>query len=146
METAFSRINTLDFYDRVVAGLKDEHDIRALCNLMLNKLVFLDPDETSRRLDAIADCFRAVLSTKLKDNAVKQEIEKQEEATKSVLRVTVLLHGAIPGANTGLGVQGGQHQTWRTYCEWVEKDFGQQLRALREESRGYDRTAWAALV
>lgn len=135
MEIAFSRINILDFYDRVIDGLADEHDIRALCNLMLTKLVILDADETARRLDPIAGCFRAILSTKLKDNAVKQELEKQEEASKSVLRVTLLLQSAIPGASTGVGVQGSQHQVWRTYWEWVEKDFESQLRALRDESK-----------
>lgn len=135
METAFSRINILDFYDRVIAGLKDEHDIRALCNLMLTKLVVLDPDETSRRLDSIADCFRTILSTKLKENAVKQEVEKQDEASKSVLRVTLLLHSAIPAAASGMAAQGSQHQAWRTYWEWVEKDFEPQLRSLKEESK-----------
>jgi cullin-associated NEDD8-dissociated protein 1 len=135
METAFSRINILDFYDRVIAGIKDEHDIRALCNLMLTKLVVLDPDETSRRLDSIADCFRTILSTKLKDNAVKQEIEKQDEASKSVLRVTLMLHSAIPAASSTMGAHGSQHQTWRTYWEWVEKDFEAQLRTLRDESK-----------
>jgi cullin-associated NEDD8-dissociated protein 1 len=135
METAFTRINILDFYDRIIAGLQDEHDIRALCNLMLSKLAFLDTDETSRRLDAIADCYRTILSFKLKDNAVKQEIEKQEEAVKSVLRVTLLLHSAIPSASSSMGAQAGVHQTWRTYWEWVEKDFESQLRSLREESK-----------
>jgi cullin-associated NEDD8-dissociated protein 1 len=135
METAFSRINILDFYDRVIAGLQDEHDIRALCNLMLTKLVILDQDETSRRLDAIADCFRTILSFKLKDNAVKQEIEKQEEATKSVLRVTLMLHSAVPSASSSMGTQASVHQTWRTYWEWVEKDFESQLRNIRDESK-----------
>lgn len=135
METSFSRINTLDFYDRIIAGLSDEHDIRALCNLMLTKLVVLDPDETARRLDAIADCFRKILSIKLKDNAVKQDIEKQDEAAKGVLRVTLLLHNAIPGASSTMGNTSGQHQTWRTYWEWVEKDFEPQVRTLRDEYR-----------
>ena len=135
MDVAFSRINTLDFYDRIIAGLADEHDIRSLCNLMLTKLIVLDPDETSRRLDAIADRFRTILSIKLKDNAVKQEIEKQDEASKGVLRVTLLLHNAIPGA-AGVGaVAGGGSPIWRTYWEWVEKDFDGQLRILREEAR-----------
>ncbi|KUJ21729.1 cullin binding protein-like protein CanA [Mollisia scopiformis] len=132
METAFSRMNILDFYNRVVAGLSDEHDIRALCNLMLTKLVILDPEETSRRLDTIADCFRKILSTKLKENAVKQEVEKQEEASKNVLRVTLLLHSAIPAASSGVGANAGQHQTWRVYWEWVEKDFDAQIRSLRD--------------
>ena len=135
MEIAFSRINILDFYDRVIAGLKDEHDIRALCNLMLTKLVILNLDETSGRLDSIAECFRAVLSTKLKDNAVKQEFEKQQEASKGVLRVSLTLHDAIPAASMGMGAAASQHQTWRTYWEWVEKDFEPQLRALREENK-----------
>jgi cullin-associated NEDD8-dissociated protein 1 len=135
METAFSRINILNFYDRIIAGLSDEHDIRALCNLMLTKLVVLDPDETSRRLDSIALCFRTILSTQLKDNAVKQEVEKQQEASRSCLRVSLLLHNAIPTASSATGAQAGQHQTWRTYWEWVEKDFEAQLRGLKEESK-----------
>src|SRR3954464_1184842 len=91
METAFSRISIIDLYDRIVAGLSDDNDIRALCNLMVSKLVYIDADETSRRLDSIAVAFRATLSHKLKDTAVKQEIEKQDEANKAVLRVTLLL-------------------------------------------------------
>ncbi|OBT77005.1 hypothetical protein VF21_04194 [Pseudogymnoascus sp. 05NY08] len=135
METSFSRINILDFYDRVMAGLNDEHDIRSLCNLMLTKLVVLDSEETARRLDSIAECFRTILSTKLKDNAVKQEIEKQDEARKGVLRVSLLLHNAIPAASSNMGIATGQHQTWRTFWEWVEKDYEPQLRHIRDEGR-----------
>ncbi|EHL00542.1 putative Cullin-associated NEDD8-dissociated protein 1 [Glarea lozoyensis 74030] len=135
MEIAFRKINTLDLFDRVIAGLKDEHDIRALCNLMITKLVVLDPDETTRRLDSIAECFRKILSIKLNDNTVKQEVEKQEEASKSVLRVSLILHNAIPGASTAMGTQASQHQIWRTYWEWIEKDFEPILRALRDENK-----------
>ena len=71
--------------------LKDDNDIRQLCNLMVTKLIVIDPDETARRLDAIAEAYRGVLSTKLKENSVKQDVEKQEEANKSILRVTLLL-------------------------------------------------------
>jgi cullin-associated NEDD8-dissociated protein 1 len=134
MENAFSRLNILDFYDRVIAGLRDEHDIRALCNLMLTKLVVLEPEETMRRLDAIADCFRTILSIKLKDNAVRQELEKQDEANKSVIRVTLQLHDAIPTASSAMGTAPG-HQLWRSYWEWVEKDHEALLNHLRDESR-----------
>ncbi|KAK2071721.1 hypothetical protein P8C59_006125 [Phyllachora maydis] len=86
METAFSRISIIDLYDRIIAGLRDDNEIRALCNLMVTKLVHIDPDETTRRLDAIADAFRATLSTPTRDNAVKQDHERQEEANKSYQR------------------------------------------------------------
>ena len=151
METAFSRISSLEFYDRVIAGLKDENDIRALCNLMLSKLIVIDPDETTRRLDTIAECYRKTLSTKLKEGSVKQEIEKQDETNKSILRVTLLLADktktTLPGAaNAGSGGAGAnqqaaqnqqQHVTnpvWQQYWEWVNRDFERQLKNLRDES------------
>lgn len=130
METAFSRISIIDLYDRIVAGLSDDGDIRALCNLMVSKLVVIDPDETTRRLDSIATAFRTTLSTKLKDTAVKQELEKQDEANKAALRVTLLLGEKLKSAlNTGSG------QVWTAYWEWVNKDFAPQLKALRDENK-----------
>lgn len=147
METAFSRVSSLEFYDRIIAGLNDENDIRSLCNLMLSKLIVIDPEETTRRLDTVADCYRKTLSTKLKDGAVKQEVEKQEEAIKSVLRVTLLLADktktTLPGSTSGPGgvvsqaqmQQSGQNPVWQQYWEWVNKDFERQLKTLREESK-----------
>ncbi|KAI0411620.1 TATA-binding protein interacting [Xylaria grammica] len=143
METSFSRVSSPEFYDRIIAGLDDDNDIRALCNLMLGKLIVIDPDETTRRLDTIAQCYRKTLSTKLKDNAVKQEHEKQEEANKSVLRVSLLLaektKTTLPGPNNTSGAAAAQIQSqspvWQQYWEWVNKDFDRQLKNLREETK-----------
>ncbi|KAF4995196.1 hypothetical protein FGRMN_5334 [Fusarium graminum] len=137
METAFSRINNIDFYDRVVAGLKDDNDIRQLCNLMVTKLITIDPDETTRRLNSIAEAYRSVLSVKLKDNAVKQDLEKQEEANKSILRVTLLLGEKMKATTGNAGAatsNAGAASVWTGYWEWVNKEFEKQLRALREEN------------
>ncbi|KAM5381105.1 hypothetical protein ACJZ2D_003021 [Fusarium nematophilum] len=137
METAFSRINNIDFYDRVVAGLKDDNDIRQLCNLMVTKLITIDPDETTRRLNSIAEAYRAVLSVKLKDNAVKQDLEKQEEANKSILRVTLLLGEKMKAMTGNAGAatsNAGAVSVWTAYWEWVNKEFEKQLRGLREEN------------
>ncbi|EHK25967.1 uncharacterized protein TRIVIDRAFT_176299 [Trichoderma virens Gv29-8] len=137
METAFTRINNIDFYDRVIAGLKDDNDIRQLCNLMVTKLIVIDPDETARRLDSIAEAYRGVLSIKLKDNAVKQDVEKQEETNKSILRVTLLLGDKMKamtgnaGAATSNAAAAG---AWTGYWEWANKEFDRQLKGLREES------------
>jgi len=143
METSFSRISSPEFYDRILAGLDDNNDIRALCNLMLGKLIVIDPEEVTRRLDAIAQSYRKVLSTRLKEGAVKQELEKQEEANKSVLRVSVLLaektKTTIQAPNTGNATTGvmvhSQNPVWHQYWEWVNKDFDRQLKALREETK-----------
>ncbi|KAI2471965.1 TIP120-domain-containing protein [Annulohypoxylon bovei var. microspora] len=145
METAFSRISSLEFYDRIIAGLNDENDIRSLCNLMLSKLIVIDPEESTRRLDTVAECYRKTLSTKLRDGAVKQEVEKQEEAIKSVLRVTLLLvektKTTLPGvagpgsAGQAQVQQSVQNPIWQQYWEWVNKDFERQLKTLREENK-----------
>ncbi|PKS07262.1 hypothetical protein jhhlp_005864 [Lomentospora prolificans] len=147
METVFSRINNIDFYDRVVAGLRDENDIRALCNLMVAKLAVMDPDETVRRLDSIAEAYRAILSMKLKEGAVKQDVEKHTESNKSILRVTLLLQEKLKGSGVGRGdaksggsnAGAGASQVWNGYWEWVVKDFGPQLKVLREENRELNR-------
>jgi cullin-associated NEDD8-dissociated protein 1 len=141
METSFSRISSPEFYDRVIAGLDDNNDIRALCNLMLGKLIVIDTEETTRRLDTIAQCYRKTLSTKLKDGAVKQEHEKQEEANKSILRISLLLaektKTTLQGPNSTTGAAGAQIQSqtpvWQQYWEWINKDFDRQLKILRDE-------------
>ena len=145
METAFSRVSIIDLYDRIVAGLTDDNDIRALSNLMVSKLVSLDADETVRRLDSIADGFRKTLSHKLKDNAVKQEIEKQDEANKAVLRLTLLLGDKLnktalntsgaQAAGGGGAAAAGSNQVWTSYWEWVNRDFANQLKTIRDESK-----------
>lgn len=137
METAFTRINNIDFYDRVIAGLKDDNDIRQLCNLMVTKLIVIDPDETARRLDSIAEAYRGVLSIKLKDNAVKQDVEKQEETNKSILRVTLLLGDKMKARTGNAGAATSNTAAagiWTGYWEWANKEFEKQLKGLQEES------------
>lgn len=131
MNTAFSRMDSMALFDRVIAGLEDEHYIKMLCNLMLTNLIVLDPEETIRRLDTIAEHFQAILSVKLKDNAVKQEVEKGQEASKDVLRVTVRLQATLQAASSS--VPSTQAQVWRGYWHWVEKGFKSQVQMAEQE-------------
>lgn len=136
MESAYTRINTTNLFDRVVAGLEDEHEIKVLCNLMLTKLIDLDPDESIRHLDDVAERFRVILAFKPKDNAVKQEVEKANEASKGVLKVTVLLHNAFPAASEpSSNLQG---KTWTSYWEWVGKEFKTQLSVMELEVKNQE--------
>lgn len=133
MENAYTRINPLDLFDRVIAGVEDEHEIKILCNLMLTKLIVLDPEETVRRLDAIAERFRVILAFKPKESSVKQEIEKAAEASKGVLKVTVLIHHAFPTASNSTGIVQGQ--AWKGYWDWVGKEFKPQLTVVENEMK-----------
>ena len=138
METAFSRTSTTDLFDRVIDGLEDEHEIKVLCNLMLTKLIALDPDEAQRRLDPIGERFRRVVSFKPKENAVKQELEKVEEARRGALKVSIALNSAFPSAAATTTAQG---QIWAAYWDWAQKEWRAQILTLEQESKAQNQAA-----
>ncbi|KAK0257330.1 hypothetical protein B0A54_07272 [Friedmanniomyces endolithicus] len=122
------RLDISAFYDRILAGVTDEHEIKILCCLVLSKLLVITPAESTRRLDVLAQHFRAVLAFKPKENAVKQELEKLAEEQKAVVKVSV-------GFNKGLS-SGGLTKVWRDYFEFVRKEFAQGVKAAEEELKG----------
>ena len=122
------RIDMVAFYDRIVAGIADEHEIKILCCLVLSKLLVLAPTESARRMEALAGAFRAVLSFKPKENAVKQELEKVAEQNKAVVKVSVAFQKSLGG-------QGEDARQWRDYFEWVRRDFAQFVKVAEEEMR-----------
>lgn len=140
LETAFARLSPIEvseFFDRIVAGITDEHDVRILCNLMLTKLMVIAPDQVHSRLEVIAENFRTVLLVKAKENAVKQEIEKIQEGAKGVLKVSALL-------NKQMGVDGTpqedpQLRTWGQYWDWVAKEHAPTLKTVNDEMKERDR-------
>ena len=132
MEVAFNRVPVPALYDRVIAGVSDEHDIKILCCLMLTKLLTLAPAEFVRRLDSISEAFRVVLSYKPKDNAVKQELEKIAEHNKAIIKVSLQV-------NKSLALESAEARTWRENWEWVRKEFAMIVRAAEEELSEKDR-------
>ena len=112
----------MQVFDRVIAGLADDHDIQLLCILTLTKLVHFDPEETERRLDVLADAFRAILSVKPKDTAVKQELEKIREANRQVLLISTTIDSVFPSTSPG-----GSQERWADYYKWMEANRSSPL-------------------
>lgn len=96
---------------------------------MTTKFAALAPEQTQRHLDPLSERYTAVLSFKPKENAVKQELEKAQEASLGILKVTRDLAKAFPGAEAS-----ADHHKWKTYMEWARKNFGSQLKNLEAES------------
>ncbi|CAO2655263.1 Nn.00g103270.m01.CDS01 [Neocucurbitaria sp. VM-36] len=141
LEKAFVRLSPIeisDFFDRVVAGITDEHDIRILCNLMLTKLMVIAPDQVHSRLESIAENFRTVLLVKPKENAVKQEIEKNQEGAKGVLKVSAHLNKQM-GTDAGAGQDDPQLRVWSQYWDWISKEHQAGLKAVTDEMKERDR-------
>ncbi|KAL2870676.1 putative cullin binding protein CanA [Aspergillus lucknowensis] len=128
LDTSFSLSHLSELFQRILAGLDDEQDIRTICNLMTSKLIVLAPEETRRHLDALSERYTAVLSFKPKDNAVKQELEKAQEASMGVLKITHELGKAFPVTE---GSADGHK--WKTYMEWVRNQFSAELTKLEGE-------------
>lgn len=129
LDAALNRVNVSELYERILAGLDDEQDIRTLCNLMTAKLIAMAPEETQRQLDALSERYTAVLNFKPKENAVKQEIEKAQEASLGILKISRELDKAFPVVEVG-----GEHLKWKSYVDWIRKTFQPQLRNLDAEA------------
>lgn len=95
---------------------------------MTSKLITIAPAETEHYLNALSERYTAVLSFKPKENAVKQELEKAQEASLGILKITKELSTAFPGAETSADLQ-----KWKNYLEWVRKTFVTQYQSLDAE-------------
>ncbi|OAL37108.1 hypothetical protein AYO20_03585 [Fonsecaea nubica] len=118
-------------FDRILDGIPDDHDIRTLCILMLGRLSVIEPDQIPRRLPFLAEKFRVVLGAKLKENAVKQEIEKVNEANAAVVRITLELDRKFPNV-TVEGIS-GELISWKAYVEFVKREFASMVRNVQME-------------
>lgn len=129
-------------YDRVIAGLSDQHDICAICILILTKLLYLAPDESRRRLNELVEAFRHVLSVKPKENAVKTEIDRLVESQKGILKISITIqrnlidsdmanHKFASGRSTGL--EDPAVASWRAYWDFMKKNLEPLLKDAEEE-------------
>ncbi|KAF2104025.1 cullin binding protein CanA [Rhizodiscina lignyota] len=125
-------------FDRTVAGLADEHDIRMLCLLMLSKLITLAPEETQARLETICAQFKTIIDIKPKENAVKQEIEKLNEAQRGVVKAGVMMSKRWIGDAGGMG-QDAQIRAWESFWAGVRKGHAALLKAAEEEVKEKER-------
>ena len=92
LETCLDKIPDISEYLTYLQnGLKDRYDIKMLAHLMLIKLSVLVPGAVLQRLDKIMEAIKLTITSKVKNDSVKQEYDKQEEIKKSALRAVLAL-------------------------------------------------------
>lgn len=91
LEQGLERVDIMQFLDHVIAGLKDHYDIKMLTYLMTARLAHLCPSAVLQRLDQFVEPLQQTCTMKVKQNAVKQEYEKQDELKRSALRAVAAL-------------------------------------------------------
>lgn len=92
LSTCLDKIDVYGFLDHICAGLDDQHDIKMLAYLMLIRLSKVAPTAVSQRLDELIVPFKTTLDFKMRSNAVKQEVEKNQELIRAVIRCIVALN------------------------------------------------------
>lgn len=128
-------------FDRVVDGISDDHEIRVLCIMMLEKLADIAPAETRLRLDSMTSPFKTVLGNKAKENAVKQELERMEIDNRDVIRISAFLAKKFPDETSGAvpagvsAINGRSSREWSEYWDYLRKDFAMLLRMVEDASR-----------
>eukprot|EP01101_Sappina_pedata_P010265 TRINITY_DN6421_c0_g1_i1.p1 TRINITY_DN6421_c0_g1~~TRINITY_DN6421_c0_g1_i1.p1 ORF type:complete len:1230 (+),score=583.62 TRINITY_DN6421_c0_g1_i1:92-3691(+) len=96
LESCFEKIDVPVFLQALVDGLKDVFDIRMLSHLMLAKLAVASPAAVIESLDSITEPLKTTITTKLKESAVKQEVDSNEEMIKSALRAVHSINKHAP--------------------------------------------------
>jgi len=77
--------------DKMILGLHDKFEIKFLCHQMIIRLCSIAPIAVAQRLDEFIQPLETSITQKLKNTAVKQEIEKNDELVRSSLRVVLIL-------------------------------------------------------
>jgi len=77
-------------------GLKDEHDVKLLSHLILSRLASCAPVVLLQSLPSLLPSLKLTVEKKLKENAVKQDKDRNDEVIFSGLRAIVSL-SKMPG-------------------------------------------------
>ncbi|RHZ77030.1 hypothetical protein Glove_186g52 [Diversispora epigaea] len=135
LETCLDRLEIYNFLSRVISGLSDQHDICILSHTMLIRLAQVAPTAVSQRLDETVEPLKATLTYRMKDNAVKSEIDKNNELCRSAVRTVVALNklseqgGSTPKfdafvRDTKVGQWGDQFNAYQAEMENKESGSG----------------------
>ncbi|WWC66659.1 uncharacterized protein I206_100563 [Kwoniella pini CBS 10737] len=91
--TCFSRIDLPTFTERVMASLSDVTEVKVLGLMLLLRLGQMSPTSVIPRLDDIVVAMKAMMKdVEVKDDTVKQDLERKEEMQRSTLRTAVPLY------------------------------------------------------
>lgn len=97
MARCYDRLDPGRVVDALVDGLKDAYDVKMKCHGLLATFASLAPGVVVSSLDRFVEPLTQTLNAKVKADAVKQEVDRNEDMLRSCLRaVEVLshLHGA----------------------------------------------------
>ncbi|XP_027113311.2 cullin-associated NEDD8-dissociated protein 1 [Coffea arabica] len=122
LDSCLDQVNPSSFIvPYLKSGLEDHYDVKMPCHLILSKLADKCPSAVLAVLDSLVDPLQKTVSFRPKQDAVKQEVDRNEDMVRSALRAIASLN-RISGGDCShkfknLMNEIGKSQTlWDNYC------------------------------
>ncbi|KAG8364032.1 hypothetical protein BUALT_Bualt19G0084000 [Buddleja alternifolia] len=93
LDSCLDQVNPSSFIaPYLLLGLNDHYDVKMPCHLILSKLADKCPSAVLAVLDSLVDPLQKTISFKPKRDAVKQEVDRNEDMIRSALRAIASLN------------------------------------------------------
>jgi len=86
LDTCLTKLEIQEYVSHLASGLCDEYDVQMLCHLILVRLSKKAPTALVSGLDQLVEPLRLCVTGKAKDEAVVQQVERNNELIRSALR------------------------------------------------------------
>lgn len=113
LDTSIDKLDIPALIKHLVEGLQDIHDIQLLCHLMLVRLAQHAPTALLTGVELLIEPLRKTVTSKVKDNSVKQQVDRNEELIRSALRAIAAI-SRIPDIETAVKFDEFVKQTVKT--------------------------------
>ncbi|KAL8162625.1 hypothetical protein V2J09_014114, partial [Rumex salicifolius] len=98
LDTCLDQVNPSSFIvPHLKSGLDDHYDVKMPCHLILSKLAEKCPSAVLAVVDSLVDPLQKTISFKPKQDAVKQEVDRNEDMIRSALRAIASLNRISAG-------------------------------------------------
>ncbi|CAA6667789.1 unnamed protein product [Spirodela intermedia] len=102
LDSCLDQMNPSSFIvPHLISGLGDHYDVKMPCHLILSKLADKCPSAVLAVLDTLSDPLEKTINHKPKQDAVKQEVDRNEDMIRSALRAISSLN-RISGGDCNL--------------------------------------------
>ncbi|KAK6915846.1 TATA-binding protein interacting (TIP20) [Dillenia turbinata] len=122
LDSCLDQVNPSSFIvPYLKSGLEDHYDVKMPCHLILSKLADKCPSAVLAVLDSLVEPLQKTINFKPKQDAVKQEVDRNEDMIRSALRAIASLNRISGGEcshkfKSLMTEISKSHTLWEQYC------------------------------
>ncbi|PPE02794.1 hypothetical protein GOBAR_DD00163 [Gossypium barbadense] len=118
LDSCLDQVNPSSFIvPYLKSGLDDHYDVKMPCHLILSKLADKCPSAVLPVLDSLVDPLQKTINFKPKQDAVKQEVDRNEDMIRSALRAIASLN-RISGGDSSMKLKNLMSEIWKSPTLW----------------------------